>query len=1799
MMSFVRIGHIRAVIGVCFASIALTIAPLAQSISTTTVQGTVYLANGSPGAGTLQISWPAFTTASSQAVAAGKISASIGADGLVSVNLAPNVGSSPAGLYYTAVYQMSDGTTSTEYWIVPVAAQATIAQVRSQVMPAAQAVQAVSKAYVDQAIQSIAQGNLASTGGQLTGPLYLSGDPTQPLQASDKHYVDTSFAQAMPLTGGAATGPLTATQLGAAFQVDQFPGSDFGAKLQACLAIVSSTYGGICDARNFSGTLAMGSNLIIPTANTTVMLPCATISTQNQIVVPAGIRNVSLRGCALRGTSNPSGSQGGTVLFYSGTGAAIQVGDNTYATDTLGFHLDNVVINTTGSISAGTLAFAAYRTQELDLQSVYLLGNPNQTGMTLDGTGNYTGGTFYDNHISGFQTAVTGIGHQITNSATTDWMNAGTFVRLHIDCPTADGNPISGTYGVNLQQGDGNTFIGGDVENCATALHLGANAQNNTIVGLRNENSTFQIVADPGSSYNSWVTGGTMFTGKLTDNGTRNSFLDSFHRSFNALNGDWYGSQQDATLTNHFRLGIGSGNERGLLDRYQTDYGYRWTMGLSDATGGEQFYQLLDELNSVYRISIGQYNNGQTSTNNQTVINSAGTGAVVLNGSNNAGTGGVVFGSGGPNETTVATVSNTGNAQFNGTLQVGATAQSAGTMTVRNNADSEVDYYLWPGLTTSQKGSFTYKDYNGNSQWFLVKDASNNWALNSAIGGLDSFKAYQSTNSGDTYVNASNASGVVRVNYETGSGSAFNIYGGNSSSLYASFSGASSIKLPGLSASSGHNCLQIDSSGYISNTGVTCGGGGGSGTVNNGSAGQIAYYNSNGTAVSGMNAVPIASGGTGATTPAGALAALNGISSVATSTQSLAGPLTADVNSQINVMAHGAKGDCVTDDTVAFNAAQTAAIAAAVGNNLPAVLYLPKPPGGCYIINDWAWQGVSLEGQPSGLGTASPKSYNVTLRSGPGHDIIRVPDPTLTTGTDYIRAGWSIRNVSFYVDNSVAPVVTVNGNPVNANRLPGRSFDDAAMTAGSAVLTTTRGSVTCGDVGEPVQVYGAGAGGANLVTTIASVSPCWGGAGTGWQIVTLAAAASTTVSNAHAYISVLGLPVNQTIGNCAIAQDLKDGNSADWVGNLNAQNYGKMDNVSFTTANGAAPSAPNNYPCAIMAQGVPWLYGVDVDGILVTGFYFGIAQIPTPLNSYYQPSSGDYESWKHGLFFFNMTPWLSYNGLSQRLEDLQLTGFAGPQILQDGNQAVDNAAGWIVQNMGIETPYTPTAWGWRVTGSGHIFTNVSLTSGAAGQIGYWDASSSQCNCQTANTNLNGSGNDFVTGQPANTTEAGINNTAYYSYIASPFDSIPPGYNIAAFPYKGANNIMGRYTTDFLVDGNYATPYNHDDLFIWPKDVMFGSSTAWTNVVVPDSASPTGYYLNLTSGKQFGQFNQFVNTGHIGNWSILVGSQIPDTGASLYTLAKCPNGTTSFTLTINVYGGTNSSQTFTCTTSYQLYRLPVTWAAGDTGLGVQIGNNGATTFYAAWFDIQPNVSLNGIPTTGSGTAIPTGPGGAALAHSFACFAATSNGQLEDASNNGSQGCIQESTTGSLNPQFLSTTAHAYLTISKSGSGNAAGIQYADGGTAKFSDGLWLDDDWDVFDNVNGHAVIHLPNDLMPASSISGNSNGATAITQSTSDNSTNIATDAYVQANFAARMPLSGTTGSIGGSALAAGACASSTVSISGATTSMAVVATPAAYPGDGMDWRSYVSSAGIVTVKVCADVAGTPAASTYSVRVIP
>ena len=87
-------------------------------------------------------------------------------------------------------------------------------------------------------------------------------------------------------------------------------------------------------------------------------------------------------------------------------------------------------------------------------------------------------------------------------------------------------------------------------------------------------------------------------------------------------------------------------------------------------------------------------------------------------------------------------------------------------------------------------------------------------------------------------------------------------------------------------------------------------------------------------------------------------------------------------------------------------------------------------------------------------------------------------------------------------------------------------------------------------------------------------------------------------------------------------------------------------------------------------------------------------------------------------------------------------------------------------------------------------------------------------------------------------------------------------------------------------------------------------------------------------------------------------------------------------------------------------------------------------------------------------------------------------------------------------------------------------------------------------------------------------------------------------SFTVAGTLSGTSAGIGGSALTAGQCASGTVSVSGSTTGMTVSVSPNTYPGDGFIPWAYVSAGGTVTVKVCAELAGTPVSSTYNVRVI-
>ncbi|HWY22944.1 MAG TPA: hypothetical protein VNX26_17080, partial [Candidatus Acidoferrum sp.] len=217
----------------------------------TSVVDTVFMADGTPAQGVLVITWPAFVAASGAAVAAGAKNVTLGSGGALNVAVAANASANPPGAYYTVVYQLGPGEVRTEYWIVPTSSPATLAQVRTtpgagtavpgasvQYVNTAVATKAndnavvhlagaeivsgtktfaaspnvptpvgtgdvTNKSYVDAAIATVGAGNfLPTAGGAMTGTLTLSGNPTAPLQAAPKQYVDLSAAAKADLISG-------------------------------------------------------------------------------------------------------------------------------------------------------------------------------------------------------------------------------------------------------------------------------------------------------------------------------------------------------------------------------------------------------------------------------------------------------------------------------------------------------------------------------------------------------------------------------------------------------------------------------------------------------------------------------------------------------------------------------------------------------------------------------------------------------------------------------------------------------------------------------------------------------------------------------------------------------------------------------------------------------------------------------------------------------------------------------------------------------------------------------------------------------------------------------------------------------------------------------------------------------------------------------------------------------------------------------------------------------------------------------------------------------------------------------------------------------------------------------------------------------------------------------------------------------------------------------------------------------------------------------------------------------------
>ncbi len=129
----------------------------------TTVQDILYRADGTIASGTLLISWPGFTTADNKPVAAGSLSQRVDGSGQVTLALAPNAGATPSGTYYKVFIKLDDGTSSTEYWVIPAASGSpvTIGSVRTAVAPGS-------------GLAALAAEFVRKHGDTMTGPLTAS-----------------------------------------------------------------------------------------------------------------------------------------------------------------------------------------------------------------------------------------------------------------------------------------------------------------------------------------------------------------------------------------------------------------------------------------------------------------------------------------------------------------------------------------------------------------------------------------------------------------------------------------------------------------------------------------------------------------------------------------------------------------------------------------------------------------------------------------------------------------------------------------------------------------------------------------------------------------------------------------------------------------------------------------------------------------------------------------------------------------------------------------------------------------------------------------------------------------------------------------------------------------------------------------------------------------------------------------------------------------------------------------------------------------------------------------------------------------------------------------------------------------------------------------------------------------------------------------------------------------------------------------------------------------------------------------
>ncbi len=675
--------------------------------------------------------------------------------------------------------------------------------------------------------------------------------------------------------------------------------------------------------------------------------------------------------------------------------------------------------------------------------------------------------------------------------------------------------------------------------------------------------------------------------------------------------------------------------------------------------------------------------------------------------------------------------------------------------------------------------------------------------------------------------------------------------------------------------------------------------------------------------------------------------------------------------------------------------------------------------------------GVSMYGSPGAASDVnSPTGPKVAVRGAPLNDVFAPGDPSSVGYRKPIHR-FAIRDLSIYVDDSQD--ASSSGANLFPNRLPGRTVFDGAMSTGGSntILTSTHSQFQQGDVGQNIIVYGAGAGGVNLTTTIASVQSV--------SQATLTVGASTSVTNAQIYISVMGLSATQTIGNCAWAYD-----ASSYINGYAAAGAAGEDFSNSYVATTSGVSNQNN-TCGFFFQGGANTYTGTWDRLYVKST-FGFAFVPANNNTTgsINPTGGiaDLNIFS-GLYITSPYPFLAYDGNDNTIRDWELENVVvGPQIL-NGWGTEPAPSGWSIDIAEEEPQSANCAAGsqsYRIAGQRTVVNRIqAMACNSSGSPTFEiDTAGATFNSVTVGKgeqiNFGGSGTDIIatsclsTSTPP-TVSAGVFGTYKCLAPTSYLHSLPPSSPIAggAFSNSVGNPAISRYrvafnrTAAFIDKGASSYYLNGEDIWWWPGEVGISSGVIPT---VVDSTSPTGSAWLLAGGAS--TTYTLMSSNEV---NFVIGQQIPAGKMRIYFSAKAIGGTQVFDMsaTQNAIPGTNPTTPLagcsiapTLTTSYTLNSCDVDTTAFNTyQFGIKLGGNSLTnSVQVAWVAVKPwNTDL----TT---TSMTLGYGSTAITGS-----------------QGNGGYIQQTTNGAkINGDFVSFDSGGNTVDSGSSSPTGATLNY---------------------------------------------------------------------------------------------------------------------------------------------------------------